>query len=103
MFNTANRRQGWSDTPLTSNRRCGDIDDIISRTEEAFETIIEDTLAKGGGKALVVFHGGEILNILMHYIPKFSGGNLKNCSLSILRYKNGTFTLELVGDMSYEE
>lgn len=76
-------------------------EEIITRTESAIETIVEQTLAAGGGKALVVSHGGEILNILTHYAPEFKGGNLKNCSLSILRYENGEFTLELVGDTTY--
>lgn len=77
---------------------------IVKRTEEAIQQIIKEAEKKGGGKVLAVSHGSEIPTILSIYTPKeYNGESIGNCSLTILNYENGKYSLKAIGDTSYLE
>ena len=77
---------------------------IVKRSREAMDTIVSETLNLGGGNALVVSSGGEIPTILTMLVPdQYKGQSIGNCSVTILRYKNGFYTLGVVGDNTYLE
>ncbi|UQZ87965.1 histidine phosphatase family protein [Deltaproteobacteria bacterium Smac51] len=77
-------------------------DRIIARSKEAMDKVIVDTLAKGGGNTLVVSSGNELPTILTMLAPdQFHGENISDGSVSIVKYKNGKYRLEIVGDESY--
>lgn len=79
-------------------------DEIVARSKEAVEKMIKDAEKQGGGKILAVSHGSEIPTILSIFTPKdYNGESIANCSLTILRYENGTYSLDKVGDVSYME
>ena len=81
-----------------------DYDTIVKRSKEAIEQIVSETEKKGGGKVLAVSHGSEIPTILSIYTPDdYHGESIGNCSLTILRYEDGVYSLETVGDTSYME
>lgn len=61
------------------------------------------------GNVLLISHGGAIMNVL-HAIDhqrveehRKAGGFIENCSVTIIDYKDGQFTLETLGDCSYRE
>jgi probable phosphoglycerate mutase len=77
-------------------------DEIVRRSKEAMETIISETLAKGGGNVLAVSSGSEIPTILYTFVPEqYKGESIGNCTVTILEYKAGTYKLGVVGDKSY--
>lgn len=77
-------------------------DEIMSRTREAMRRVVDDTLAAGGGNALVVTSGGLVRSILHLLAPEqYRHQTISNCAVSILHYNNGSFTLGEVGDESY--
>lgn len=61
------------------------------------------------GNVLVVTHGGAIMNVLHALDHKEVvrqeklGHKIENCSITILNYENGQFTIETYGDCSYRE
>lgn len=77
---------------------------IMKRTQEAMDAIIKATQAVGGGNALVVSSGGEIPSILELVVPgQYQSEDISNCSVSILNYKDGVYSVEVIGDTSYLE
>lgn len=79
-------------------------DQITKRTREAMDEIVKVTQEAGGGNALVVSSGSEIPTILELVVPgQYQGEDISNCSVSILTYKDGVYTLETCGDTSYLE
>ena len=78
-------------------------DAIIKRSKAAIDKIVADTMKIGGGKVLVVTHGSKIPTILEIYTPgAYKGQTIGNASLTILKYKDGHYTLGTVGDQSYQ-
>lgn len=78
-------------------------DEITKRTEEALNQIIDET-SKEGGNILVVSHGSEIPTILEIIAPgSYQGEDIGNCSVTKVVYKDGTYTVETIGDKSYLE
>ncbi|MDG4477582.1 histidine phosphatase family protein [Streptococcus parasuis] len=85
---------GWSESwEVLSNR-------ILT----GFESIAQDLEKQGGGNALVVSHGMTIAT-LAHLLDPERGANvvLDNGSITVLKYENGQFTIEAVGDLSYRQ
>ena len=77
-------------------------DEITARAQEAMDQVIADTLAAGGGNVLMVSSGSQIPTILELVVPgQHDGEIIGNCSVTILTYKNGAYTLKIAGDQSY--
>lgn len=78
-------------------------DEIIARAQEAMDTIVEESIARGGGNVLIVSSGSQIPTILEMVAPDQynKDAELKNCSVSILKYKDGQYQIEILGDTSY--
>lgn len=78
--------------------------DISKRTIEAMDTIVKNTQAAGGGNALAISSGDEIVTILELLVPgQYQGEHISNCSVTTLEYQNGVYTLKTCGDTSYLE
>ncbi|MBL1227315.1 histidine phosphatase family protein [Enterococcus sp. BWR-S5] len=78
-------------------------DEITKRTEEALDQIIDETSEKGGN-VLIVSHGSEIPTILELIAPgSYQGEDIGNCSVTKVVYKDGSYTVESIGDKSYLE
>ena len=79
-------------------------DQITGRTKAAMEEIVKTVQEAGGGSALVVSSGSEIPTILELVVPgQYQGEDISNCSVTVLTYKDGAYTLEKCGDTSYLE
>ncbi|WMC94298.1 histidine phosphatase family protein [Kineothrix sp. MB12-C1] len=79
-------------------------DEILARAGAAMNQLVEESLAAGGGNVLVVSSGSQIPTILEMYVPDdYNGEDIGNCSVTILKYKDGNYTMEVVGDTSYRE
>ncbi|HFU3811652.1 TPA: histidine phosphatase family protein [Streptococcus suis] len=83
---------GWSESwEVLSNR-------ILT----GFESIAQDLEKQGGGNALVVSHGMTIATLVNLLEPsRPTNLFLDNGSITVLKYENGQFTIEAVGDLSY--
>lgn len=83
-----------------------DYEQVRSRGQKVLRHIAEKTASKGGGNVLVVSHGmaiGAFLSNLDSSGKIITGGHMGNASVSKVVYKDGKFTVESVGDMSYVE
>ncbi len=82
-----------------------DYDTISKRLTESINEIAETEAENGGGNVLVVSHGLALGALLKGIVPDFTmpEGGLKNASVSVVTYKDGTFTVDSVNDMSYVE
>lgn len=79
-------------------------DEIISRLAEGFTEIAEKESANGDSNVLVVSHGMSISAFISEISPETElPQSLENASVNIIKYKDGTFTVESVNDMSYVE
>jgi len=80
---------------IASNDKTGtaeNYDAIVARLKSGMAEIVQQTLAAGGGKSLVVSHGGAIATIL--FMPEqYHGESIGNGSVTLLRYDNGKYTL----------
>ena len=74
---------------------------VIERMMGALTEIAETAKANGEKNVLVVSSGGAITTILP--VLGGEGMGLKNASVTMLYYKDGEFTLGVIGDMSYAE
>ena len=80
--------------------------DVKKRGQAAFKAIAEKEAKLGGGNVLVVVHGmfiGILLSDLDSSGKFIQPTHLGNASVSKVVYKDGKFTVESVGDMSYVE
>jgi probable phosphoglycerate mutase len=79
-----------------------DYDEILRRSQEAMNQIISESAAAGGGNVLIVSSGSEIPTILTMLVPEqYKGQSIGNCTVTILTYENGKYTLGVVGDRRY--
>lgn len=79
-------------------------DEIVKRSKEAMDEIIEASEKAGGGNVLIVAHGSEIPTILEFLVPgAYQGENIGNCSVTTVRMKDGKMTIDKIGDTSYLE
>lgn len=77
-------------------------DEIVARAKSTFDTIIEEVTKMGGGNVLAVSSGGQIPTILEILVPgEYNREEIGNCTVTILKYINGVYSLEIVGDDSY--
>ena len=84
------------------SRTAENFNSIAGRIHGAIDHIVAATLAKGGGNALVLSSAMTIRAIMRLYVPDAPDVmRIPNCSLSILRYADGTFALLQSGDVSY--
>jgi Fructose-2,6-bisphosphatase len=79
-----------------------DYNTMSARTFGAFDRICKETAVNGGGNVLVVAHGNAIMSIL-NTIGDANALEIENASVSMIRYSNGTYTIESVNDTSYSE
>ncbi|HDX9589971.1 TPA: histidine phosphatase family protein [Bacillus pseudomycoides] len=74
-----------------------------TRIKRELDKISEETAQNGGGNVLVVSHGITITALIdMIDCSKIKLG-LENASVTKVFYKDGKYTIESVGDMSYVE
>ena len=82
-------------------RKAENYDTIIKRVKKAIDFIVKDSLEMGSENTLIVSHGNTIPTILSLCVPdEFHGELIPNCSLTILKFKNGEFSLLKTGDTS---
>lgn len=79
-------------------------DVIIDRLTEGFTEIAEKESKNGDSNVLLVSHGMSISAFINSISPETElPQSLENASVNIIKYKDGTFTVESVNDMSYVE
>ncbi|GIO91459.1 histidine phosphatase family protein [Paenibacillus lactis] len=77
---------------------------ISTRLRTALDEISEKTAENGGSNVLVVSHGLSISALLQTMDPsQVPPAGLENASVTKIIYKDGTYKIESVGDMSYAE
>ncbi len=79
---------------------------ITTRLTKSIDEIVKKEKAKkGSGNVLVVSHGLSISALLDTLFDDFKtpAGGLKNASVSIIKVKDGKYTLESINDTSYIE
>lgn len=82
-----------------------DYETITQRLNDSINEIAEKESEKNGGNVLVVSHGlsiSALLDTLFEDVDIPSGG-LDNASVSIVKYKDGEFSLGEINDLSYVE
>lgn len=76
-------------------------DQILQRARTCMEQIVGEGM-KTGGNVFLVSSGMQIQVILKMLIPdQYNGESIENCSVTILRYKNGNYSVDKIGDTSY--
>lgn len=78
---------------------------ISARLKDGIDDLVDTETAKGNGNVLLVSHGLSISALFDQVVPEFQmpEGGLKNASVSILKYKDGEYTMESINDLSYVE
>ncbi|WP_410982892.1 histidine phosphatase family protein [Bacillus cereus] len=74
-----------------------------TRIKKEIDTISEDTAKNGGGNVLVVAHGLMITALVEMLDSSKTKMGVKNASVTKILYKDGEYTVESVGDISYAE
>lgn len=80
--------------------------DVKTRGQNIIRQIAEATAAQGGGTIFIVGHGmslGVFLSDIDYTGKKPSSAHMGNAAVSKVTYKDGKFTLDTFGDMSYIE
>ncbi|MFW7383701.1 histidine phosphatase family protein [Vagococcus fluvialis] len=83
-----------------------DFETITTRLTKSIDEIVEKEMEnEGSGNVLVVSHGLSISALLDTLFDDFKmpEGGLKNASVSVIKVKDGKYTLESVNDTSYIE
>jgi len=75
---------------------------VSGRLMESIDAIVKDAEKQGAKNVLVVGHGGAI-GVILSRLNGEAVGELGNASVSRVEYKDGTFQVVSVGDMSYCE
>ncbi|MGT2907796.1 histidine phosphatase family protein [Streptococcus dentiloxodontae] len=76
---------------------------LKNRILEGFEAIAEQVEKTGGGDVIVVSHGMTINTFAWLVNPNIERKPLDNGSITLASYKNGQFTIETLGDMTYRQ
>ncbi|MGX7419534.1 histidine phosphatase family protein [Carnobacterium gallinarum] len=78
--------------------------EIVIRSQKAMDQIVKKGTEKGGGNILIVAHGSEIPTILELLVPGgYQGESIKNCSVTKVKVKDGSYSIVDIGDLSYLE
>ncbi|GAB2532371.1 histidine phosphatase family protein [Gracilibacillus alcaliphilus] len=83
-----------------------DYQTITDRLKAGFDELVQkESEQSGSNNILLVSHGLSISALLDTYFDDFKipAGGLENASVSVVKYKDGEFTLDTVNDMSYVE
>lgn len=78
---------------------------IVARLTGALEDIVKDAEKEGHENVLVVSHGMSIITLLgeLDSEAEMPPTGLKNASISVVTYKDGNYSVDVVNDMSYVE
>lgn len=76
---------------------------LSERIWDGFTAIAEEMEASGGGNAIIVSHGMTINTFLWLIDNNREKLSLDNGSISAVSFKDGKFTIEAIGDMSYRQ
>ncbi|AMC93955.1 hypothetical protein AOC36_08135 [Erysipelothrix larvae] len=77
-------------------------DEMVKRGKDAMTDTVEDALKRGGGNILIVSSGGIIPLMVESIVPgQYQGEKIANGSVTIIHYKNGVYTVEVIGDTQY--
>lgn len=77
-------------------------DEITARGKEAMNEVITQTQKKNGKNAVIVSSGSMIPTLLEITVPnEYKGEDIGNCSVTVLKYNDGKYTLETIGDTSF--
>ncbi|PQZ57063.1 MULTISPECIES: histidine phosphatase family protein [Bacillus] len=74
-----------------------------TRIKTEIDKISEEAAENGGGNVLVVVHGLMITALIEMLDRSKTKLGVKNASVTKILYRDGTYTVESVGDMSYVE
>lgn len=81
-----------------------DYETIVTRLKAGIDDIVKEVGKNGGGNVLVVSHGLSIVALVNYLDPEAKANiGLKNASVTKITYKNGKYTIDTVGDMSFVE
>ncbi len=80
-----------------------DYQTLIDRSVEGINDIAETTSENGGGNVLVVSHGITMSAMVSEIAPdaEMPPYGFSNASVTVLKYKDGEYTVETINDMSY--
>ncbi|MGL5522993.1 MAG: histidine phosphatase family protein [Aeromonas veronii] len=78
---------------------------VTKRLKEGMADLVNEVQKQGGGNVLLVSHGLSITSMVDILVPTeiLPKGPLGNASVTKLRYENGKYQAESIGDMSYVE
>lgn len=77
-------------------------DEITTRGKAAMAKVIKDAKKSNAKNVMVVSSGGMIPTLLEMLVPdEYNGEMLDNCSVTTLKYKDGNYTLDKIGDTQY--
>lgn len=75
--------------------------EITKRGKEALDRIVSENKS---GNVLVVSSGSMIPTLMEIALPgEYEGESISNSSITILKYKNGKYTVDIIGDTSHLE
>ena len=80
-----------------------DYDTIVERLDASIDDIVATEVAKGNGNVLIVSHGLSITALIKHLFPDYEtgSGGVANAAVTIIKYKDGEYTLESFNDTSF--
>lgn len=79
-------------------------DEITARGQAAMSKVIKDAKKNNAKNVMIVSSGGMIPTLLELLTPdEYNGEMLDNCSVTTLKYKDGKYTLDKIGDTQYIE
>lgn len=79
-------------------------DEITTRGQAAMDKVVKDAKKKNAKNVMIVSSGGMIPTLLELLVPdEYNGEMLDNCSVTTLKYKDGKYTLDKIGDTQYIE
>lgn len=68
------------------------------------DKVVKDAKKKNAKNVMIVSSGGMIPTLLELLVPdEYNGEMLDNCSVTTLKYKDGKYTLDKIGDTQYIE
>lgn len=88
-----------------SNWPAENYEQITGRLAAGLADIVETESARGEGNVLVVSHGLSIMALLDTLFADFEApqGGIKNASVTIVKVKDGAYSLEEINDLSFVE